>query len=152
MCPTFHFNLSVRFTFNCYSKYSGINVKLIYSFFYCNFYIGLYMANTCKVYTFYMRPVSTVISLYIFAVWWVAFSEASKVGMKSFLQNILAAPCYLGVGCDITSLQALEMMTLWVLFMLCVYHVLPSYLPTLLTTLTYHSHDQDPLIWYIHLP
>jgi hypothetical protein len=27
------------------------------------------MANTCKVYTFYMCPGSTVISLYIFAVW-----------------------------------------------------------------------------------
>ena len=26
------------------------------------------MANTCKVYTFYMCPFSTVISLYIFAV------------------------------------------------------------------------------------
>ena len=33
MCPTFHCNLTVLFTFNCCSKYSGINVKLIYSFF-----------------------------------------------------------------------------------------------------------------------
>ena len=32
MCPTFHCNLTVLFTFNCCSKYSGINVKLIYSF------------------------------------------------------------------------------------------------------------------------
>ena len=36
---------------------------------YRNFYIGLYVANTCKVYTFYMGPIFTVISLYIFAVW-----------------------------------------------------------------------------------
>ena len=68
MCPTFDCNLTVQFTFDCCSKYSGINGKLIYIF-YCNFYIGLYMANTCKVYTFYMCPGSTVISLYIFAVW-----------------------------------------------------------------------------------
>ena len=33
MCPNFHCNLTVRFTFNCCSKYSGIIVKLIYSFF-----------------------------------------------------------------------------------------------------------------------
>ena len=32
MCPTFHCNPTVLFTFNCFSKYSGINVKLIYSF------------------------------------------------------------------------------------------------------------------------
>ena len=68
VCPTFHCNLTVLLTFNYCSKYTGINVKLIYSFFYCNFYIGLRMANTCKVYTFYICPVSTVISLYINAV------------------------------------------------------------------------------------
>ena len=50
MCPNFHCNLTVRFTFNCCSKYSWIIVKLIYSFFYCNFYIGLYKAIKCKPY------------------------------------------------------------------------------------------------------
>ena len=64
MCPTFHCNLTVLFTFNCCSKFSGINVKLIYSFL-----TVTSMENTCKVYTFYMCPVSTVISLYIFAVY-----------------------------------------------------------------------------------
>ena len=43
--------------------------KVDLQFFYCNFYIGLYMANICKVYTFNMCPVSTVFSLHIFAVW-----------------------------------------------------------------------------------
>ena len=43
--------------------------KVDLQFFYCNFYVGLYMANICKVYTFYMCPVSTVFSLRIFAVW-----------------------------------------------------------------------------------
>ena len=47
MCP----NLTVRFTFNSCSKYSGITVKLIYSIFYCNFYIGLYMAIKYKPYS-----------------------------------------------------------------------------------------------------
>ena len=43
MCPTFHCNLTVLFTFHYCSKYSGINVKLAeLQFFYCNFYIGLY--------------------------------------------------------------------------------------------------------------
>ena len=51
MCPNFHCNLTVRFTFNCCSKYSWIIVKLIYSYFYCNFYIGLYKAIKCKLYS-----------------------------------------------------------------------------------------------------
>ena len=38
MCPTFHCNLTVLFTFNYCSKYSGINVKLIYSFFTVSFW------------------------------------------------------------------------------------------------------------------
>ena len=50
MCPNFHCNLTVWFTFNCCSKYSWIIVKLIYSF-YCNFYIGLYEAIKCKPYS-----------------------------------------------------------------------------------------------------
>ena len=50
MCPNFHCNLTVRFTFNCCSKYSCIIVKLIYSFF-CNFLIGLYKAIKCKPYS-----------------------------------------------------------------------------------------------------
>ena len=29
MCPNFHCNLTVQFTFNCYSKYNQITVKLI---------------------------------------------------------------------------------------------------------------------------
>ena len=33
MCPTFHYYCPVLFTFNCCSKYSGINVKLIYNVF-----------------------------------------------------------------------------------------------------------------------
>ena len=33
LCPYFHCNLTVRFTFNPCSKYSRIIVKLIYSFF-----------------------------------------------------------------------------------------------------------------------
>ena len=48
MCPNFHCNLTVRFTSNYCSKYSWIIVKLIYSFFYCTFYIGLYKASKCK--------------------------------------------------------------------------------------------------------
>ena len=68
MCPTFHCNLTVLFTFNYCSKIQWNKCKADLQFFYCNFYIGLYKANTCKVYTFYMCPVSTVISLYIFAV------------------------------------------------------------------------------------
>ena len=43
--------------------------KVDLQFFYCNFYVGLYMANICKVCIFYMCPVSTVFSLHIFAVW-----------------------------------------------------------------------------------
>ena len=51
MCPNFHCNLTVWFTFNCCSNYSWIIVKLIYSFFYCNFYIELYKAIKCKPYS-----------------------------------------------------------------------------------------------------
>ena len=31
MCPNFHCNLTVRFTFNCCSRYSGMILKLIYT-------------------------------------------------------------------------------------------------------------------------
>ena len=46
---------TVQFTINCCSKYtliiSWIIVKLIYSFFYCNFYIGLFKAIKRKPYS-----------------------------------------------------------------------------------------------------
>ena len=60
-------NLTVLFTFNCCSKYSGINVKLIYSFFTVTSTLDCIWQILVKC-KFHMSPVSTVISLYIFAV------------------------------------------------------------------------------------
>ena len=68
MCPTFHCNLTVLFTFICCSKYKWNECKADLQLSYCHFCIGLYKGNICKVYTFYMCPVSTVISLCIFAL------------------------------------------------------------------------------------
>ena len=52
MCPNFHCNLTVRFTFNCCSKYLQLNnCKADLQFFYCNFYIALYKAIKCKPYS-----------------------------------------------------------------------------------------------------
>ena len=49
MCPDFHCNLTVRFTFNSCSKYVQLNnCKADLQFFYCYFYIGLYKAIKCK--------------------------------------------------------------------------------------------------------
>ena len=49
MCPNFHCNLTVRFTFNCCSKYLQLNnCKADLQFFYCNFYIALYKAITLE--------------------------------------------------------------------------------------------------------
>ena len=62
ICLAFHCNLTVLLQ----AQWNKCKADL--QFFYCNFYIGLYMANTWKVYNFYMRPISTVISLYIVAV------------------------------------------------------------------------------------
>ena len=55
-CPTFHCNPTVLFTSNCCSKYSGINVTLIYSGLlkHLHFYIVLCTANTYTVYAFSM--------------------------------------------------------------------------------------------------
>ncbi len=51
LCPNFQCNLTLQFTFNCCSDYGWIIVKLKNSFFYCNFYIGLYKAIKCKLHS-----------------------------------------------------------------------------------------------------
>ena len=49
MCPNFHCNLTVRFTFNFCSVQLN-HCKADLQFFYCHFYIGLYKAIKCKPY------------------------------------------------------------------------------------------------------
>ena len=49
MSPTFHRNLTVLFSSNCCSKYSGIIVKLIYSFFTVTFTLD--WIRQCKLYS-----------------------------------------------------------------------------------------------------
>ena len=53
-----HSDSAVLFTFNCCSKYSGKKCKTDLQFFYCNFYIGLYMANNCKraIFQIFWKP------------------------------------------------------------------------------------------------
>ena len=81
VCPTFHCSLTVLFTFDCCS-------------------IGLYIANTCKVYTFYMCPVSAAISLYVFAVQILYLSR-----LKNLVRVVFELPLIVKSGFIISILQ-----------------------------------------------
>ena len=83
MCPTFHCNLTVRFTFNCCSKYNGC--KLVYSFFTVTSILDCkkYMAIKSKLPFMSMRSLPPQISWCICGWYFQIFDKSQCRGELS---------------------------------------------------------------------